>query len=172
MTIFLMGYMGSGKSTLGKMLAEKINYNFLDFDSYIEGEEKMTVAEIFKNKGEIYFRKIESKHLTTVLSGFDDTIISLGGGTPCYGTNMELIKNAQGVSVYINVPVEELIGRLWEARLHRPLLAHQDTKEKLEEYIRKHLFERGFYYNQADFKLFAAGKSEAELVDELEAKLF
>ena len=172
MTIYLIGYMGSGKSTLGRLLAKKMDYNFIDFDDFLEKKEGQNIAQIFKDQGEIYFRKIETHYLIELLANTEKAIISLGGGTPCYGSNMELIKQAVGKSMYINVPVAELVSRLWSQKEHRPVLNHQDSKEKLEEFVRKHLFERSFYYNQADFKILTDGRSELELVNEMQARLF
>tara|TARA_R110002020_G_scaffold165686_3_gene353194 strand:+ start:78 stop:596 length:519 start_codon:yes stop_codon:yes gene_type:complete len=172
MRIYLIGYMGSGKSTLGRQLAKKMDYNYLDFDEFLEEKEGKKIAQIFKDQGEIYFRKKESQYLKELLTNTHEAIISLGGGTPCYGNNMELIKHAEGKSIYINVPVTELVSRLWSQKEHRPVLNHQDSPEKLEEFVRKHLFERSFYYNQADFKILADGRSELELVNEMQARLF
>ena len=164
--------MGSGKSTLGKILAREKNMNFIDFDEYLEEKEGKRIAELFKEKGEIYFRKQEAYYLQELLEGFDNTIISLGGGTPCYGDAMQRIKAAKGTSVYINVKVEELTNRLWSERDQRPVLNHQDTPEKLEEFVRKHLFERSFYYNQAAIKIRVEGHTVAQLISELDEKLF
>lgn len=173
MKIYLMGYMGSGKSTLGRILAKRLGYDYLDFDQYLENKEGISIKQIFENKGEIYFRKKENFYVKELIDQeLTNTIISLGGGTPCYGNNMELIKNAKGISVYIQVSITELVNRLWSARSDRPLLAYQDTPEKLEEYIGKHLFERSFYYNQAAVKIVSDNRSELELVDELESRLF
>lgn len=150
MNIYLMGYMGSGKSTIGRVLAQSLDYNFIDFDTYIESEEGRTILEIFQEKGEIYFRKKESLYLKQFIdSKQSNTIIALGGGTPCYGMNLERIKNTDVKSIYLNTSVEELTKRLWLERTKRPLIKRQVSQESLEEFIRKHLFERGFYYNQA-----------------------
>lgn len=172
MNIILMGYMGSGKSTLGKMLAARKGMQFIDFDNYIEEHEQQTIPNIFAAKGEIYFRKQEANYLTQILAEETTAIISLGGGTPCYGNNLDIIKASAGMSVYVNVPVVELTRRLWTARKGRPMLNHQDTLEKLEEYVRKHLFERSFYYHQADRVIKAEAKTAEELVNELDTQLF
>lgn len=164
--------MGCGKSTLGKALAQKQKLRFIDFDAYLEENEKQKIAEIFEKKGEIYFRKQESKYLDALLKAEEDAVISLGGGTPCYGDAMERIKAAAGTSVYIQVPVAELASRLWSQRDHRPVLKHQDTPEKLEEFVRKHLFERSFYYNQADVILRTQGQTQHESLIALEEALF
>jgi shikimate kinase len=172
MNIVLLGYMGSGKSTIGQILARKLNYNFIDFDDFLQEREKMTIREIFNVKGEIYFRKLENKYLKEVLEIQPTSVISLGGGTPCYGNNMEIIKQSGHATVYIKVAVEELTARLWKARAERPLLAHQDTPEKLDEFVRKHLFERSFYYNQASIKVLVDGRSALKVAQEIKSRLF
>ncbi len=171
MNIVLLGYMGSGKSTIGKILARQLNYNFIDFDDFLQEREKMTIKEIFNVKGEIYFRKLENKYLKQVLEIQPATVISLGGGTPCYGDNMEIIKNSGNPTVYIKVAVGELTARLWKARAVRPLLAHQDTPEKMDEFVRKHLFERSFYYHQASIKVLADGRSALKIAHEIKARV-
>ncbi len=172
MKIYLIGYMGCGKSTLGKAVASKRQLKFIDFDSYLENREGQNIASIFEEKGEIYFRKKESLYLDELLADTEDAIVSLGGGTPCYGDSMERIKQAEGTSVYINVPVTALAQRLWNERDHRPVLRHQDTPEKLEEFVRKHLFERSYYYNQADLIFKTEGQSPEESIEALEMLLF
>lgn len=172
MNIVLLGYMGSGKSTIGKVLAHELNYHFIDFDDFLQEKEKMTIKEIFDVKGEIYFRKLENKYLQEVLQVKPQTVISLGGGTPCYGDNIDRIKNSGNSTVYIKVAVEELVARLWKARADRPLLAYQDTPEKMEEFVRKHLFERSFYYNQADVKVLVDERSALKVAHEIKARLF
>ena len=164
--------MGCGKSTLGIALAREQHMNFIDFDTYLEEKEGQTISALFKTKGEIYFRKQESNYLDEVLASFPNTIISFGGGTPCYGDAMARIKKAEGTSVYIHVPVEELSARLWKQREHRPVLQHQDTPEKLEEFVRKHLFERSFYYNQADVIVRTKNQTQEESLAALKALLF
>jgi len=172
MKIYLIGYMGSGKSTLGKILAQEQDMNFIDFDDFLEEKEGKSIPEIFNEQGEIYFRKKEALYLQELLQGYDNSVISLGGGTPCYGDAMQRINEAEGTSVYINVPVKELASRLWSQREHRPVLKHQDTPEKLEEFVRKHLFERSFYYNQAVVKIMVKEQGVDELIKALKTKLF
>ena len=91
MKIVLLGYMASGKSNIGKKLSKKLSMSFIDLDDYIIEKEKMTISDIFKAKGEIYFRLIENKYLKEILLEKKDFILSLGGGTPCYANNMEEI---------------------------------------------------------------------------------
>ena len=95
MIIVLIGYMASGKTSIGKKLAEKLNYNFLDLDDFIEEKENMSVTDVFKEKGEIYFRKQESQYLNRLLKSKNNTILSVGGGTPCYSGNIDVILSAK-----------------------------------------------------------------------------
>ncbi len=173
MDIYLMGYMGSGKTTIGERLAKQIGYTFVDYDQFIVEREKMSIPAIFESKGEIYFRKKEALYLKEILQETNTKkIVALGGGTPCYGSNLQEIKESGVLSIYLNVPVPELTDRLWEAKSERPVIAGQASKEALEEFIRKHLFERAFYYNQAGKVIKVQGQSEAAIVEEIVAALF
>ena len=140
--------MGSGKSTLGKALAVAKNVPFVDLDTYIATAEKMSVQDIFATKGEIYFRKKETFYLQEILQREGDCILSLGGGTPCFGNNMPLIKASGATSIYLKYQPQSLTQRLLQEKDHRPLLA-QIKEIDLEEFIRKHLFDRNPYYAQA-----------------------
>lgn len=167
MKIALCGYMGSGKSTVSQLLAKKNELAFVELDNEIEKKENLSISEIFSDKGEIYFRKKESLVLQDTLALAKNAVISLGGGTPCYGNNLELLKNNKEVKlVYLKVSPQNLTQRLFKERENRPLIANLD-EEKLEEYIRKHLFERQFYYLQSDFIIDANNKTLEELVKEI-----
>ena len=172
MNIFLIGYMGSGKSSVGKKLSEVLHYNFLDLDDYIQKKENKSITEIFKNKGEIYFRKIENKYLAEIESLKSNTIISLGGGTPCYGNNMEVIKNSKNSkSIYLKTSIVNLANRLLIEKDNRPLISHIRNIEELKEFIGKHLFERSPYYNQSDLIINTDQKSLDEVVQTIVAEL-
>jgi shikimate kinase len=150
MRIYLIGFMGCGKSTMGKKLAEKLDYPFIDIDKRIEAIEGGSVAEVFKLRGEDYFRKLESDVLhSTVLE--KNAVISCGGGTPCYFDNMEWM-NARGKTVYLFLPPEKLFGRLRTRKEKRPLIANFDD-EQLKDYIFQKLSERETFYLQAAFKI-------------------
>lgn len=153
MIVFLIGYMGCGKSTVGELLANELNCSFIDFDAYLEDTMGISIAETFKQKGEIFFRKQEYLHLAKLLE-LDNYIVALGGGTPCYGDNItKLISSNNAKVIYLKASVETLTERLFTEKSKRPLISHLDTKEALNDFIRKHLFERSFYYNQAHFKV-------------------
>jgi len=167
MKIVLLGYMGSGKSIIGKKLSEKLHYNFYDLDDLIEKEEAMSVAELFLLKGEIYFRKIEHQIFATLLSNSDDFVLSLGGGTPCYSNNHLLLKNPNIVSVYLSASVNTLFERLQNEQSRRPLIADLNH-EQLKDFIAKNSFERSYFYNQASFKVIVDGKNIDQITAEIE----
>ncbi len=172
MIIVLIGYMASGKSSLGKVLAKKLHYNFIDLDDFIESKERMTVKDIFNFKGEIYFRKIESLYLKELILNTDNTVLSLGGGTPCYSNNMDVILSSDNIkSVYLKVSIPELTNRLKSERVTRPLISHLKTNEDLTEFIGKHLFERIPFYDQAEIKISTDNKIREEILDEIIKKL-
>ena len=160
--IVLLGYMGSGKTTIGRIVANHLNINFLDLDSYIEQSEHMKVSSIFKQKGEIYFRKKEREYLKEILSNTSNIVLSLGGGTPCFGDNMEQINKTTNNSFYINVAIPELAKRLISEKNQRPIIAHLQDDE-MTEFIGKHLFERSYFYNMAHHTI----KSEQHTATEL-----
>lgn len=170
MKIVLVGYMGSGKSTIGKLVAKQLKINFLDLDKYIEKAEGKTIAQIFSDKGELYFRKKEFFYLNEVLTSNTSFLLSTGGGTPCYGNNMEAIIKATKNNVYLKVSLHELVDRLSKEKSHRPLIANIGNTA-LPEFIGKHLFERSFYYNQAEIKISCDNKSPEELAAEIEKGL-
>ncbi|MCH9661161.1 MAG: shikimate kinase [Bacteroidetes bacterium] len=173
MKIVLLGYMGSGKSTVGKRLSEVLGYQFLDLDEVIEKQEGMSISKLFSEKGEIYFRKKEVSTLTHLLSEDANMVLALGGGTPCYGTVLEdLQKNQDTQTVYLKNSLETLTHRLFAEKERRPLIAHLETEDLLNDFIRKHLFERAFYYNQAQVILNGDAKNPQAIVEELVAQLF
>jgi len=151
MKIFLSGYMGSGKSLIADYISKKMKFPLVDLDDQITLIEELSVSEIFATKGELYFRKLETKILEDVLEEPIDMVVALGGGTPCYGINIDLIKShPEAKMVYLKASVEFLTKRLFEEKQNRPLISHLTSKEDLDDFIRKHLFERSYYYNQAN----------------------
>lgn len=173
MIIVLIGYMASGKSTLGRILAKKLDYNFIDLDDYIEENEETSINNIFKDKGEIYFRIKESVYLNHILKTKKNIILSLGGGTPCYGNNMVKILNKKNaISIYLKSSISTLVSRLKNEKTKRPLIAHLKTDDLLIEFIGKHLFERAQFYNKADKIIVTDQKTENEIIEDLIFKLF
>lgn len=143
MRIFLLGFMGCGKSTLGKSLAADTGLKFIDLDYYIEEQQQKTIPEIFAEFGEETFRKMEHDALHEV-GDTENVIISTGGGAPCFFDNMDYMNN-QGETLYMQLPVEVLADRLINARVERPL-AKNKTKEELIDFITMTLAKRDEFY--------------------------
>lgn len=144
--LILIGFMGAGKTTLGKALAKAMNCTFIDLDNYIESRYHCTVAQIFERDGEEGFRHKEREMLHEVAE-FEDVIISAGGGTPCFFDNMDYM-NRQGVTIYLKATPESLFRRLRAARTQRPLLAGMDD-EAMQQFIARSLQAREPFYNRA-----------------------
>lgn len=145
--IFIVGYMGVGKTTVGKGLSKELGLEFIDLDQYIQNHYRKTVQDLFREKGEEGFRKIERTALQEVAL-FENVLVSTGGGAPCFFDSMDLMRKA-GIVVYIRAEPEELTARLLASKNVRPLIAGK-SKEELIPFITKHLAERERYYNQAD----------------------
>ncbi|HET8885672.1 MAG TPA: shikimate kinase [Salinimicrobium sp.] len=172
MKIFLCGYMGAGKTTIGKLLAQKLQIPFADLDDVIENSEQKSIPQIFETKSEIYFRKKETEVLMRFLEEKKNIVLSLGGGTPCYGQNLQLIKDNPEIQlVYLKSSAENLTGILSREKNFRPLIQHIQSPEDLLEYIQKHLFERNFYYNQSDFIVSIDNKTPQKVVAEIIERL-
>ncbi len=173
MKIILLGYMASGKSTVGSFLAKIIGYKFIDLDNYIEKKEDRTVSDIFKQNGEIYFRKVENIYLKELLLTDQNLVISLGGGTPCYANNMDLVvSDDNAVSFYLKTSIKEIVNRLMSEKDKRPLVADIGSKEVLKEFVGKHLFERNPFYLRSDHTLETDQKSIQTIVEEIVFELF
>lgn len=145
--IFLIGYMGSGKTTVGKLLAEKLGYSFIDMDSHIEEKQFKSVSQIFSELGEERFRSLEHECLHEVAE-FEDVVISTGGGTPCFFDNMEYM-NSRGLTVYLQLSAAQLVERLNRSKVNkRPLLENLKDNELLE-FIEIGLAKREPFYAKA-----------------------
>lgn len=163
MLIFLIGFMGSGKTTLGRPLAARLGYRFVDLDRAIEEGEGMTIGEIFSVRGESYFRSLERVYLQEVIARGGDAVVSTGGGTPCFGENMALM-NRSGVTVYLKLSPERLTDRLLTARTQRPLVAGKSPEELLV-YITETLAGREVYYGQANVVVADPSRDVRRLMD-------
>lgn len=148
--IILIGYMGSGKTTVGKALSKETGMMFYDLDWYIESRMRKTVAQIFAEKGEEGFRKIEHNMLHEVAE-FENVIISCGGGTPCFFDNIDYI-NQQGEVVYLKATPEVLYRHLLMGKVERPLIKNK-TPEELIAYITEQVAKREEFYNKARYAL-------------------
>ena len=163
--------MGSGKSTIGKILAENKNFPFIDIDQHIENQCGKTVKKIFETKGELYFRKLERNVLLELLQKQTPSIIALGGGTPCYFDNMEKIISSPHEVVYLNVSIPVLVERLKKEKKQRPLIAHLGNDDQLTEFVGKHLFERNPFYRKAKLIIDVNQMTSEQSVGAILAKL-
>ncbi|MBE7170010.1 MAG: shikimate kinase [Williamsia sp.] len=148
MKLFLIGFMGSGKTHWGKLLAEKMNLPFFDLDAVIEQKEKATIADIFAEKGEEFFRYAEKEVLEKLVAANKDFIISCGGGTPCFFNNIGFMKQ-KGLVIWLNTQIDTLVGRLLKQKNSRPLLKDIADRE-IKQYIVSKILRRRLYYEQAD----------------------
>ena len=146
--IFLIGYMGAGKTTLGKAFARAMGLTFVDLDWYIEERFHKTVSQIFAERGEEGFRELEKRMLHEA-SDFEDVVISVGGGTPCFFDNMDYM-NQVGETVFLDVDIKVLFRRLKVAKQQRPLLANK-TDEELMTFIQEALQKRLPHYTKAKY---------------------
>jgi shikimate kinase len=147
MKFFLIGFMGAGKTTIGKFAARQNGLHFVDLDAYIEQKAGTTVREIFREKGEDFFRQLERKALEEVcaIEGLD-LLVSCGGGTPCFFDNMDVL-NGHGHTIYLDISAARLTERLRNAKDKRPLLNSIDGD--LQVFVHKKLMERAGFYMQA-----------------------
>ena len=148
--IIIVGYMGAGKTTVGKALAKTLGLEFYDLDWYIESRMRKTVSQIFAEKGEEGFRKIEHNMLHEVAE-FEDVVISCGGGTPCFFDNMDYL-NQQGDVIYLKARPDVLYKHLLMGKTERTLIQGK-TKEQLLEFINEQLAKREPYYTKAKYSL-------------------
>lgn len=155
MKIFLIGMMGAGKSYWAEKLKKKLKIPAYDLDTLVEMMEEKTIAEIFEEDGEEYFRRAEAKMLR-LFREKKQFVLSCGGGTACYNDNMRWMNN-EGITVWLDEPVETLAERLSKEKSHRPLIKSLDNTA-LKDFLNKKLEEREAFYNQAAYRL-----SEKEL---------
>ena len=165
MKIYLLGYMGSGKSTVGKKLARALNLDFIDLDEQIEMLSGQSVDTIFEQQGEEAFRMIENLALDQSYS-MQNVVVALGGGTPCFSNNLKFIKE-NGFSVYLKLSATSLAKRLQEAKKTRPLIKGLSDGE-LFEFVQQQLGEREKYYNEAHIIVKGENLNIKELVNLIE----
>ena len=163
MLIFLIGFMGSGKTTAGRILAERLDYEFVDLDVLIEEREKMAITQIFAIRGEEYFRKVENQVLYTLLDR-SLMVVACGGGTPCFYDNMQKMKSA-GLTIYLRVSTDVLAARLSGKDASRPLVAGKKGAE-LRSHLKKLLSGREGWYRQSHI-IFPADRFDIESLFEI-----
>lgn len=160
MRIYIIGYMGSGKSSIGKKLASRLGYSFLDLDSMIEEEQQETVAEIFAQKGEDAFRNFECVALHKTFE-MEDIVVSTGGGTPVFFDNMMML-NKNGLCIYLKATADVLISRLQRNQHLRPLIASL-SQEELQLFVREQLEKRSVFYEKSEMHIEAKDLTPAIL---------
>ena len=167
--IFLIGFMGAGKTTIGKELASQMKLSFVDLDLFIENRYRKTIPQIFAEKGEEAFRDMEQKALHEVAE-FEDVVIATGGGTPCFHQNM-LFMNEKGTTVYLNVSIDKLIKRITLHQNTRPVLKGRSTGE-LKLFVEETIAKRSPFYEQAGI-IFNTDMSDiALLCSQLKQEIF
>ncbi len=148
--IILIGYMGAGKTTVGRQLGMALGIPFYDLDWYIEGRMRKTVPQLFAERGEEGFRLVERNMLHEVAE-FEDVVLSCGGGTPCFFDNMDYL-NSQGETIYLKASPEVLYGHLKMGRTERPLLKGKSAEE-MQQFITNQLAQREPFYSKAKYTL-------------------
>lgn len=148
MKIFLIGFMGCGKSHWGKLLADHLKIPFIDLDEQITNDQQKSISQIFAESGEEAFRMIEKETLEKMIDDHETMVLSVGGGTPCFFNNIVTMKK-KGTVVWLNTQVDILVDRLIKAKNERPLI-REINDDNLRAYIVKKLNERKMYYEQAD----------------------
>lgn len=162
--IFLIGYMGTGKTTAGRELAKRLDLAFYDLDHYIESRFLKTISQIFENEGEERFREIESSMLKE-LGEFEDVVIATGGGTPCFYDNMEYM-NKQGQTVYLQASANALTKRLLQCKADKRPLIRNKTEKELLAFVEENLIKREPYYSQAKIVFETENLIDRSLVEE------
>ncbi len=161
----MIGFMGCGKSTIGKMVAKEMNYTFIDLDREIEAAENRSITDIFKEDGEKAFRAIEAQFIIDI-SQKEKVIIACGGGTPCFGNNMSIM-NESGYTIYLELKENELFKRLNDGKEKRPLIANL-TVDEVRAYIQRTLTARMPFYLQARTKLDVNEKDTREITEDIQ----
>jgi len=160
--IYLIGYMGAGKTTIAKLLANELHLPFYDTDQEIVKIEKRSISEIFKIDGELHFRMLETELLKNINQ---NSIIACGGGLPVHNNNMELI-NSKGISIYLKVSNNCLFNRLKTEKRIRPLIKNKTNKE-LENYIKNEIQNRSPFYDLSNHNIIVDDKSTDEVLREV-----
>jgi len=148
MKIFLIGFMGTGKTHWGRQLSQKLNIPFFDLDEKITELAKKSINEIFSDEGEEYFRLFERDTVHMITEDHETFVMACGGGTPCYFNNIDYM-NREGTTIWISTPIDTIFGRLVKERTLRPLLKNL-SDDQIKSYIIKKFSDRKIFYEQAD----------------------
>ena len=162
--VYLIGFMGAGKTTIAKLLSDKLKLPFFDTDQIIEQQEKKSITTIFEQQGELYFRMLETKLLKEYNS---KGIIACGGGLASYNNNMQLI-NSKGISVYLKASTNYLYNRLKDNKKNRPLIANM-TNTELKSYIKEELINRKPFYESSQHTILVDDKNKTEVLRKVNA---
>ncbi|WP_185857503.1 shikimate kinase [Blattabacterium cuenoti] len=165
MKITLIGYMGSGKTTIGKILSKKLNLDFYDLDALLVESKNDSICNFFKKKGELLFRKREHFMLKKILIEKNKYVFSVGGGAPCFYNNIYLL-NKYSNTFYLKTDSYTLFKRLFLEKKTRPLISHL-SKNELFRFIIKHLSKRAYFYEKSLEKINICGKSKEDIVQEI-----
>jgi shikimate kinase len=168
MNIYLIGFPGSGKTTIAKKLASRLNMDFIDLDRFVEEQSGTSIPDIFEGQGEDMFRKFE-RNCLRVISQKNNQMVATGGGTPCYFDNMTVI-NSSGFSVYLKMSVDTLFSRLKQAQTPRPLIQGMGD-DQLRDFISDKLMEREPFYSKALYKVKAKDLDIEELAEFLKKEI-
>jgi shikimate kinase len=164
--IFLWGMMGAGKTTLGAALAAQLQLPFIDLDREIEHHHNQTIGGLFAELGEEAFRMLETRALHRLLQAHNHFVMATGGGTPCYGHNLETMRQA-GIAVWLDVPTNMLAARLWPHKDQRPLLRPAASAGEMRSILNQILDKRRTFYDQAHLKLAGGSVNADQIVDAL-----
>ena len=168
MRIYLIGYMGCGKSTLGRKLATILNLSFIDLDTFLEEKYFRIIPQIFAEEGEAGFREKEQTVLHEV-SVFDDVIVATGGGAPCFFDNMEVMNNT-GFCIFLDVDTDTLVNRLIHAKTERPII-NGKSPEELYHFIEDMMLKRRPYYEKARYIIKGSEIKPEQVLELLEKSL-
>ncbi|OWY19300.1 shikimate kinase [Sphingobacteriales bacterium UPWRP_1] len=167
--IFLIGFMGTGKSTIGRLLAGLLGCKFIDLDTLVEQIAGLSISQIFEQKGEPWFRNTEAECLRQTIQ-YAEVIVATGGGTPCHNENMRWM-NEHGITIFLQTSPRVLAKRLRKAMLHRPLIAGFENKQKLLTYVENKLVERHYYYDQCQITVYCNKREVFSVANELKQLL-
>ena len=166
MKVYLIGYMGVGKTTIGKRLARRLEVAYCDLDKQIEHDTKSSISTLFAEKGEEGFRKIETEVLTSISS--NDAVIATGGGAPCYNDNLDYMLKT-GTVVWLKMSPDMIVSRLLPGKTKRPLIAELNDQE-LEEFVKTHLRKREPTYSRADITV-EVNSMDSKKMDDLAQRI-